>query len=155
MSKKSAVQAELEIIRKQHGGILDPKDVVKFAKNPKTALHAQFNWDDTEAAKQWRLHEARNIIRLHVTVISDENPHPVRAYVSLSTERHGSKAASTGYRHVADILSDEDLSIQMLSDALNELKTFQKKYRTLKALKPVWDAIEKVEVVAEKVKRAA
>ena len=40
-----------------HGGKLRPKDVVEFARNPATALHECFEWDDKKAAVQGRLWE--------------------------------------------------------------------------------------------------
>jgi hypothetical protein len=54
--KMDQILKELEEIEKKHG-ILKPEHVVKFAENPRTALHEKFTWDDSEAAQRWRLHE--------------------------------------------------------------------------------------------------
>lgn len=43
---------ELEIIREKHGGTIRPEDVVEFAKDPSTALHECFEWNDRKAAKK-------------------------------------------------------------------------------------------------------
>jgi hypothetical protein len=45
-------------------GKLDPETVVAAAENVKSPLHHLFTWDDSEAARQWRLEQARSIIRL-------------------------------------------------------------------------------------------
>lgn len=139
MSVEKIVE-ELEEIRKSNGGLLMPAQVVEFAKNPETALHARFTWEDTEAAQRWRLHEAREVIRVHVTVIG-ESAEPVRAYVSLSTDRRD----GGGYRAVVDILESPEQHAQMVADALNELRAFKRKYDHLTALRPLWRAMEDLE----------
>jgi hypothetical protein len=44
-------------------GVLNPDDVVEAARNPKSAMHDQFNWDDSEAAHAYRLQQARALIK--------------------------------------------------------------------------------------------
>lgn len=138
--KRDAIKDELETIRKNHNGHLLPADVVEFARDPSTQLHTQFQWDDSRAAEQWRLQQARNIIRLHVTVIQ-EDTEPVRAYVSLTPDRH----TGGGYRATVDVVNDDELRARMVADALKELRTFRRKYEQLKELRPVWEAIDAVE----------
>jgi hypothetical protein len=48
---------ELNQIAATHGGELREEDVVEFAKNPETALHDYFTWDDKKAAAKYRLLE--------------------------------------------------------------------------------------------------
>ena len=43
-------------------GVLTPDVVLKDAKNPKSVLHAAFDWDDRRAAHRYRLHQARVLI---------------------------------------------------------------------------------------------
>ena len=52
--KTSARVAELLAPAKKHGGSVSPEHVVARARNPSSALHDAFDWDDTEAARQWR-----------------------------------------------------------------------------------------------------
>jgi hypothetical protein len=61
-SKRLAViREELEAIAKS--GVLTPDEVVAAARNPNSAMHDQFNWDDQEAAHAHRLQQARQLIR--------------------------------------------------------------------------------------------
>ncbi len=144
--EKERVKAELEGIAKKNGA-LNPHDVVKFAENPKTALHACFTWDDGEAAIKWRVHEARMLIRVIVNVIPvDGEDREYRAFVSLKDDRH----LGTGYRTMVSILDDEELRDQLLKDALEEMEAFQAKYKDIQELCDVFVAIEKVK---EKVRR--
>jgi len=125
---------ELEIVRRKAGGVLRPRDVVQYAKSPKTALHALFTWDDDEAATQWRLEEARRIIRASVVVLPQVD-REVRCYVALQNDR-----GQDSYRAVADVLSDDELRAQMLDEARAEWQGFYRRYRTLKELGALFEA---------------
>lgn len=132
------VKEELELIADQNGGTITPEKVVAFAKRKKTALHAKFTWDDSKAAQQYRLEEARRVIRVHVTVINGADK-PVRAYVSLKQDR-----GEIGYRRTVDVIAEPDLRAMMLEEAKAEMQVFADKYRSLSELSPVIDAIDTV-----------
>jgi len=133
-------RAELEEIRMAAGGVLKPEDVVEFARAEDTALHGAFCWDDTEAAKQHRLWQARQVIRVCVTISDKPKEQPIRTYVSLYEDR-----GQDGYRLLTDVLSDDEMREKLLSQALAELKTWQQKYKQLEKLAPIFAAAEKVE----------
>jgi hypothetical protein len=136
----AAVAQELELIRKRHRGILRPVDVVAFACDPQTALHAEFEWDDGKAAEQYRLEQARQIIRCAVRVVGEDSP-PIRTYVSLYSDRR----AGDSYRALADALSDPKLRKQLLTQALREAESWRLRYQRLAELKPIVRAIAKVQ----------
>lgn len=141
------IKEELEQIADAHDGILRPEDIVAFATNPETALHKRFTWDDTEAAKQWRLQEARQVLRVYVTV--EETPNvQVRAYVSLYSDR---RQPGGGYRRLADVMADEQMRRLLLRQAMKEAKTWREKFQTLEELGPVFTALDEIEadVIAE------
>jgi hypothetical protein len=131
-----AVAQELELVRKRHGGILRPADVVAFARDPQTALHAEFEWDDSKAAEQYRLEQARQIIRCAVHVVDEDSP-PVRAYVSLQNDR----TAGNSYRSLHDVLNEPRLREQLLAQALREAESWRLRYERLAELKPICRAI--------------
>jgi len=135
------IKDELEKIRKRHNGLLRARDVVEYASDPKTALHAQFEWDDTEAARKYRLHQARCIINVTVTRLPNEVK-PVRAYVSVSTDR---ERPGGGYRSLESVLSDDEKCAVMMGDAMRELRHFREKYQRLRELAPVFKAVEQLE----------
>jgi len=135
MKNSDAIRNELESLTKR--GVIKPEAVVAFAKNPKTALHAQFTWDNSKAAAQWRLEEARRLIRVFVVVDdSATKKEPVRAFVSLKSDRQN----GGGYRSIAAVRSDAELYAELLSDALDDIRTFQSRYSRLKELKPLLGA---------------
>lgn len=134
----SKQKAEIDRLRTKHGTVT-PERVVAFASNPKTALHRRFVWDDTEAAHQYRVFQARQVLRVYVYVPEGQEK-TVRAFVSLQTDRH----IGVGYRHIEDVMSDPEMRAQLLDEALDELRVFQKKYRRLKELAPVFAAAKRV-----------
>lgn len=138
---RDKIKDELEEVRRRHGGVLKASDVVHFASNPKTALHAKFTWDNDIAGAKYRLWQARQLIRVSVVMLEQATVE-TRAFVSLYADRNN---AGGGYRAMVDVLSDAEKRDQLLGQALSELKSWQAKYRELKALAPVFSAIEEVE----------
>ena len=135
------IQKELEAIRDANNGMISPEKVVEFARDPNTAMHAKFTWDNGRAAHEYRLWQARAMIRVQVAYLPQSPGTPVRAYVSLSTERN---SETGGYRPIQFVLKTKPLRDQLLADALSELEAFRRKYSTLKALAPVFAAMDNV-----------
>lgn len=139
MRKKSKVFEELKVIAHRNRGLANPHDVVNFARNPKTALHSQFEWRNGVAAEKWRLHQARNLIRVYVEVIEGSDK-PIRAWASLPFDR----TEAGGYRLTVDVLKDTDLRGQLLDMAYRDMEIFQLKYQRLTELSAVFSAMNKV-----------
>lgn len=146
--RRELIRAELEQIRQSHGGLLRPEDVVKFARNKRSALHGEFEWDDAKASAEYRLEQARRVIRVSVTVLP--SPHadqePVRAYVSIASDR---VQPGGGYRALAEVMSDDQMRAELVNEALGEVKRWRRKYERLRELVPIFKAIDKVEATQE------
>lgn len=134
-----AIRAELE--RLKSDGVIKPVDVVEAARDVESPLHDCFTWDDGEAAHQFRLLEARNMLRVYV-VTEASAPANVRAFVSLTSDR---ATPGGGYRAIADVLSDDAMRNQLLRDAFVQFRNMQKRYQHLKQLSKVWDAVDEAE----------
>jgi hypothetical protein len=141
MPKESKYLSELHEIMAQNGGMLRPEDVVSFAKNPTTALHSAFTWEDDEAAHNWRLWQARQVIIRVSAVYPDTEPETkYRAFVSLKADRYNDR----GYRAMVDVLADGNLREVMLAEAMMDMQAFMQKYDTLKELAGVFAEMQKV-----------
>lgn len=134
----ATVVQELKRIAKQHGGVLQPEDVVEFARNPDTALHGHFDWEDTSAAAKWRLHQARNVIRVNVEVLEGSKD-PVKVFVSLKSDR-----GVNGYRPLVSVMSNHEQRAELLQQAKDEADAWRIKYRRLIELVPVFEAMDRV-----------
>ena len=138
-----AIRAELE--RLKSGGVVRPVDVVEAARDEESPLHDWFQWDDDEAAHQYRLLQARNLLRVYVNVEPSPDAEPVRAFVSLTSDR---VKEGGGYRALAEVLSDDAMRQQLLQDAFVQFRNMQKKYQHLTQLSRVWDAVAEAEADA-------
>jgi hypothetical protein len=146
---KDDVQTELMMIYERDGA-LNPQAVVEAAHNKNSALHDHFQWDNSAAAHQYRLEQARKLIRVAVTVIPALSNEPVKQFVSISSLR-GSEQGS--YIATVDILSDPYKYELALRDALRELERLKHRYSYISELNPVWTAIDKA--LAKLIKEAA
>jgi len=133
------IREELDRIASENGGLLLPSAVVDAARPASSPLHSKFEWDDTAAAEQYRLQQARQLIRITVNVIggrADEE----KLWVSLKPDRTN----GGGYRGIVSVMSDTNLRNQLLEDALEDAENFQQKYRHLSELSEVFAAIKKL-----------
>lgn len=134
--KSPAVIVELEAICTAGGGVITPVAVVRQAKKKKSALHGYFEWDDTEAAQKYREHQARLLIRA-VRIVSPQTNEAEDIFVNIVDDENKRE-----YRRLVEVLSDEEMREQLLATALDELKSFRKKYRHLKELAAIFKAID-------------
>lgn len=146
VQKSAAIKAELD--RLNANGVIRPVDVVEAARSKRSVLHGCFTWEDTEAAHQYRLIEARNLLRVYVLTEKVDGLN-VRAFVSLTSDR---VKDGGGYRAITDVMSDAELREQMLADAVVRLRNVQLQYKSLRQLDRVWDALDEVEDKAPKPK---
>lgn len=139
------VRAALEAVRKRNGGILPPAAVVDAARHENNALHRFFTWDDGAAAEAWRVHQARNLIRMVVTMIPNTETES-DMYVSMQADR---EEEGGGYRTLVEVLSDEEQRERLLAEAMEELAAFRRKYSRLKELAAVFAALDEVRAAAK------
>ena len=111
-----------------------PESVLEAAKSEDSPIHSAFEWNDTRAAEQYRISQARHLINcLTVTVVESEKE-PIRAYFKVSDD---------GYEQTKEIMKIETKRLSLLEQALSELRCFQRKYAMLKELTGVFAEIEK------------
>jgi hypothetical protein len=97
---------------RQNGGVLKVEDVLQEAQDENSILHKHFEWDDTEAAAQYRKQQARALIaRCKITMV-ETAPVEIRAFVSLPTDREN----GGGYRLTSEVVSNEYMKAEMLRD---------------------------------------
>lgn len=147
---KKAIQ-ELRVLYKSKKGMLTPEDVLQRARVRSSALHSYFEWDDTEAARKYRLEQARGVIRtvrVHIERV-DVPEIKVRAYVSLPSDRN----TTTGYRHISLVMATPAQRNELLAVALAEFEALRKRYADLTELAGVFEAIEKAAKNTKPMKR--
>lgn len=146
VAKSELIRAEMEAIQDEFG-CLKPESVVERARDEDSVLHGYFIWDDTEAARMFRVAQAQMLIRrvkieILRTTKQEEKKIAIettRAYVSPPSIRGGAS-----YIQVERAMEDEALREDLLSQAKRELLAYREKYRQLSELSVVWHAIESI-----------
>lgn len=138
--KNETVIAELKKIASANKGILLPETVVEEAKRKTSPLHDQFEWNNSKAGEQWRIHTARQLINVCVELIGPEEEQiETKVFVSLRQDRE-----QGGYRMLDRVMSSKSLREYLLEDAMQELKYFREKYKTLNELAELFDAADRI-----------
>lgn len=132
----------LKAIAKRDGGLLRPQAVVDAARPEDSPLHGAFCWDDTEAARLYRLDQAQRLIRsFKIEIESDGESIDVPAFINVSIDRTGGKDDNP-YRLTADVVKSEDLLAVAEKDALEQLRGIRNRYQHIKRLGDIWASID-------------
>lgn len=120
-----SLRDELQAIYDQQGE-MTPEVVVTEA-TPKThPLHGHFEWNDKVAGHQYRLVQARELIRSVKIVYREgtetEDPQKVRAWQAVRTPN------GHAYRPTHEVLEDEMLTAMVLRDMEREWKQLHRRY---------------------------
>ena len=116
----------LDAIRVASGGQLHPQDVVAGARDPKSLLHAHFEWDDRKAAELHRTDQARALIRSIRVIDEDDQQRP--AFLSIRADD------GVGYRAFQEVLTSPDLRERLLAQAQRDLDAWTARYRELREI---------------------
>lgn len=132
---------ELEAIRtKAQDGLLRAKDVVDFARsNPDSKLHAHFEWDDSVAAEEFRLHQARGLIRAVITFqpATDGTPVRTRAYISLPSER----VNGGGYRRIEQAQENPAMVGELIGEFKASLAGLHERFAQFRSIRFIRDVM--------------
>lgn len=132
----------LKEIAKRDGGLLRPQAVVDAARPEDSPLHGAFCWDDTEAARLYRLDQAQRLIRrFTIEIESDGEQVDVPVFINVSSDRTGAKDENP-YRLTEDVVKCEDLLAVAEKDALEQLRGIRNRYQNIKRLGDVWASID-------------
>ena len=115
---RQEVARELKKIAGNHGGHCTAEQIVEAATPPDHPLHPQFEWDDGVASHQWRLKQARVLLRVtvHIRKTSDGRVR-VPVFTSLPSDR-----GVNGYRETETILTDPDMVLERDLDVLRRIE---------------------------------
>lgn len=122
----SHLREELAAIYHQHGA-LSPALVVEAAAPEDHPLHKYFKWDDAEAGEQYRLVQARTLIR-SVRIVFKENESTgeiskVRAFVST-----GQNDRPSAYLPVEDVAVDPFAYQLVLRDFQRQILALKRQF---------------------------
>ena len=120
-----------------------PQQIIEAAMDPQHVLHDEFEWDDTKAARLYRLEQARYLVRAIKVEYEQAALHPEKD-VRIITTRAFSHTKSGGYRPTLEVLEDDELRKELLDNALRALKQFTAKYAILTELSELIPEMEAI-----------
>ena len=142
------IKTELERIAAQHEGLLRPEDVVTEATATDHPLHEHFEWDNTAAAHQYRLDQARALIRSVRIEVPNRPDVRVQAFVSIPADRRNEGG---GYRTLAAVLDNDFMLRQLAAEMQSKVAYWRNQ---CEALGLIVD-LEPAQKIADTVKRAS
>ena len=122
--KHEIYKKELEKLFIENDGELTPVKVVESAKKKNSPLHDYFVWDDNDAAKLWRLHQARLLfgyIKVDLSNIKEE-----RKQVRIAVQVINNKKESV-YVPTMNAVRIKSYSRQLVDEIIQELNTLNNK----------------------------
>ncbi len=118
-------------------GRLHPEEVVIEAEEEDSPLHDSFEWDDEVAGHEYRIEQARRIIRVAVRPFErGRKTFNTRVFIRLPGE--------AGYRTMIEVMTEPEMRELALAEAMEQLARVRNKYGHLKELVAVFAALDKV-----------
>jgi hypothetical protein len=122
--KPDVVAYELARLHASTGRVAPP-DLIEAARPADAPLHGYFQWDDTTAAHEFRLIQARRLIRALIEVPDGDGAAPRTVYVHVSREE--------GYHPIETVVRVADWFDQALTELAVKLKSAQAALDELRA----------------------
>lgn len=142
-----AVGAALDAIRERDGGIR-PVTVLEEAAPEESPLHTPFEWDDELAAGEYRLWQARKLIRNVVPVIYEKSATGERVEREIPFVHVPAKGDEPAqYRDLDSLVSDTDAFARAFDYAMQKLRVAQRSVAELEALVERSDQPQRMDVI--------
>lgn len=119
-------------VYEQCGGVEFAEHLVAAAEQPESPLHSLFTWDNDAAAAEWRMEQARSLVRrVHVRVIRDESADPIQVRAYLSRRELPSAEATPAGTYVAieEVAGATDWETSVLQEINRDVARLRRKYK--------------------------
>ena len=132
-----ALGKTLDALRSRKGRFA-ARDVVRAARSKSSPIHSLFEWNNARAAEMFREEQARGYIRSLVVVVEGDDGGEIAVPVAVSF------GPGDGYTATEVVMSSTQLRARLIQQALEEAEGWRARYRHLKELAAVFEAIERV-----------
>lgn len=131
------------------GEDVTPQELVDVASHPDSMIHRAFEWDDTSAARKYRLAQASRMMRcldvveVHVEHLPGDDAHPREITIHRPAMLAvGNTVGASCYATTAVVMRDVALRNQVLADALGHFRGLRRRYAHLRELARIFRAID-------------
>jgi len=158
----------LEKLTQINGGELKPQNVVDDAKIPKSPIHKYFDWNDTTAAKKYRLTQARKLVNsieiVHVRREIKPKQYEIKSVKRIDPNDQDISAQAflnvaddekQSYRPIKKVFDNAELRQIALKKARDDFSAWLKRFERIEAFGELIESIvEDNPVFAERVSDA-
>lgn len=103
------------------------RDVVDIARSSNSPLREYFEWNDVKAADEYRLEQARNMLRsVRVRFIENDQPKDTKAFQVVRKGAYEDEPRS--YKSFTVLHGDSAFAANMLQEAMSDLSIWKNKY---------------------------
>lgn len=134
---------EILSIEKQKG--LTAETIIAQAKNKTSPLHNFFEWEDSVAGENWRLHQARMLIN-EVKIIVGERVVSAYENIDVSVDENSNRE----YKPFKEIITNKTYRLQMIKRAIDSIAYWREQNAIYSELNPIFVAIDKTKKKLEK-----
>jgi len=156
LSDKMAELVGPEIVALSDGGEkVKPTDYLNWVKaNPDSESHTLFEWDDTEAAQQYRLYQARNIINsIEISIVDHRGDETfVKQWINV-TIADPDDEEETQREYVSHQYAKDSpiISKQIVERAWREFVSWRQRYLEFRLALPLAAIYEATDDIADEV----
>ena len=135
---------ELYNLEEVAGGKLTPQYVVEKAEKKRSPLHDYFVWDDTEAAKKYRIYQARKLMgAIEIIIVTDKGKtEQYKAFFNVTLDKEVNyeeqdcpEVIAQSYVTIETVKGNEFYLNQVIEKAHQEMAAWGRRYRQYRNLK--------------------
>lgn len=131
----------VEAMRSQMGNGITPFQVVEEARPLDSDIHALFEWDDAQAAEEWRIVQARNALNSIRIVVRQAGEVDRLVIANIHIREEGQHA----YLPSQVVISNPELLDKAIQEALVYMRSWEARYRDIADLAPIFAALREAE----------
>ena len=139
--EKQAAMAAINAMAKANGGRITADQLVEAAADENSPLHGYFEWDDSVAAHQYRIVQARLLIgSVRYEVTSNETKLNCKGYV----RDPAADPMEQGYIHVSRLRNDDDAARDVLLREFSRIAAMLTRARKIAAVLGMADPLDRM-----------
>jgi len=140
------VYEEIQIIRSKNDGRADEDQIVAAAAKKRSAMNPFFDWDDTDAAREWRRQQAGRLATAIVVLRDENHGKPSRAFSPVTiqidgTKRPRGKGLPRVYGDTVEVLDIPEENAAILARLGRDLKSLLDRYEWVAELSGIEEAL--------------
>ena len=109
--------------------VITPENIVNEAKAKSSPIHKFFEWDNSKAAEQYRLQQARDLTN-HIIITIETNNEQIETKAFHSVSENGKRFYVTS----VEAISNDDYRLQLLKQMIKTMEGLLEQMKLFKSL---------------------